>query len=208
MKNPVTKTALTLITTLILAAFASVSFAQGDAAAGANKVAVCAGCHGNAGDSQIAANPKLAGQNARYLFKQLEDIKSGARTVVLMTGLLNNLNEQDLHDIAAYFAEQDKTVEGADPALVELGESIYRAGIADLSVAACTACHSPSGQGNSQAGFPAVGGQHAEYVANQLRAFRSGERTNDGNTMPMRIVTERLTDKEIDALASYISGLH
>lgn len=208
MKNLVTKTALTLITTLILAATASVSFAQGDAAAGANKVAVCAGCHGNAGDSQIAANPKLAGQNARYLFKQLQDIKSGARTVVLMTGILNNSSEQDMHDMAAYFAEQETTVEGADPALVEVGEGIYRAGIADLGVAACTACHSPTGQGNSQAGFPAMGGQHAEYVATQLKAFRSGERTNDGATMPMRIETERLTDKEIDALASYISGLH
>lgn len=208
MKNLVTKTALTVVTTLILAVSANVSVAQGNAAAGANKVAVCAGCHGTAGDSQIAANPKLAGQNARYLFKQLQDIKSGARTVVLMTGILNSSNEQDLQDMAAYFAEQDATVEGADPALVELGQSIYRSGIADLSVAACTACHSPSGQGNSQAGFPAVGGQHAEYLATQLKAFRSGERTNDGTTMPMRIVTERLTDKEIDALASFISGLH
>ncbi|OGT73509.1 MAG: cytochrome C [Gammaproteobacteria bacterium RIFCSPLOWO2_02_FULL_57_10] len=208
MKALATKTVLTLLSTLAFAAFATTGHAQGDATAGQAKAAVCGACHGATGDSAIAANPKLAGQNANYLFKQMQDIKSGARTVALMTGLLNNSSDQDMQDIAAFYASQEGSVEGADPELVELGESIYRSGIASLNVAACTACHSPTGQGNSQAGFPALGGQHAEYTATQLKAFRSGDRTNDGTAAPMRIVSERLTDKEIEALASYISGLN
>lgn len=208
MKNLATKNALTLLTTLMIAAFASFSHAQGNASAGESKAAVCSACHGNAGQSTIGENPKLAGQNAKYLIKQMQDIKSGARTVPLMTGLLNNSSDQDMADMAAYFAAQEVTLEGANPELVELGESIYKAGIAKLNVAACSACHSPTGQGNAQAGFPALGGQHSQYTINQLKAFRAGERSNDGNPMPMRIVSERLTDKEIEALASYISGLN
>lgn len=208
MKKLATKNALTLVTTLLFAAFASFSHAQGNAAAGENKVATCAACHGANGQSTIGVNPKLAGQNARYLIKQMADIKSGERSVPLMTGMLTNSSEQDIADIAAFYAAQEVTLEGADPELVELGESIYRAGIASLDVAACSACHSPTGKGNPQAGYPAVSGQHAEYTAAQLKAFRSGERTNDGRAMPMRIISERLTDREIEAIASYISGLN
>lgn len=208
MKNLATKNALTLLTTLVIAAFASFSHAQGNAAAGESKAAVCSACHGIAGQSITSANPKLAGQNARYLIKQMQDIKSGARTVALMTGLLSGSSDQDIADMAAYFSEQEVTLEGADPELIELGESIYKSGIASLNVAACSACHSPTGQGNSQGGFPALSGQHSAYTAAQLKAFRSGERANDGTAMPMRMLSERLTDKEIDALASYISGLN
>lgn len=191
-----------------MAAFSFSAHAAGDAAAGETKVAVCAACHGTDGNSALGVNPKLAGQNERYTLKQLLDIKSGARSVPLMTGLLDNMSEQDLADIAAFYAAQQTTVQGADPELVELGQRIYRAGIADLGVAACAACHSPSGSGVAQAGFPALGGQHAEYIAAQMKAFRAGTRDNDGDTAPMRIVSERLTDREIEALASYISGLH
>lgn len=180
----------------------------GDAAAGERKSAVCAACHGADGNSELGSNPKLAGQNVRYLVKQMTDIKEGNRTVALMTGLLDNMSEQDLEDIAAYYAEQEHTIQGADPALVELGSSIYRGGIADLGVAACTACHGPSGDGVAQAGFPSISGQHAEYTATQLKAFRAGERTNDGDSAPMRTVSERLTDREIEALASYMAGLN
>lgn len=208
MKNLATKNVVILVSTLILAAVASMGHAQGNAAAGESKAVVCGACHGATGNSTLAENPKLAGQNARYLFKQMQDIKSGARTVAVMTGILNNSSDQDMQDIAAFYAAQEVTLEGADPELVELGESIYRSGIESLSVAACTACHSPTGQGNDQAGFPALGGQHAQYTANQLKAFRSGTRANDGNAMPMRIVSERLTDREIEAIASYLSGLN
>ncbi|MDT8427981.1 MAG: c-type cytochrome [Pseudomonadales bacterium] len=202
------KLVISLAASLALAALSSAVYAAGDAAAGERKVAVCAACHGSDGNSQTALYPKLAGQNEAYTFKQLQDIQSGARSVALMTGLLNSMSEQDLQDIAAFYASQEITLEGADPELVDTGASIYRAGIKDLGVAACTACHSPTGKGNAPAGFPAIGGQHADYLITQLKAFRSGERSNDGDTMPMRIVTERLTDKEIEALASFMSGLH
>lgn len=208
MKIQATKTVLTLLSTVTLALLANVGHTQGNASAGESKAAICGSCHGVDGNSSIPANPKLAGQNTDYLVKQMQDIKSGAREVMMMTGILNNVSDQDMADIAAYYESQEPSVGAADAELVELGESIYRTGISSLSVAACTACHSPTGAGNPQAGFPALSGQQAEYTATQLKAFRSGERTNDGNTMPMRIVTERLTDKEIEALASYISGLH
>ena len=181
---------------------------QGDAAAGEQKVAVCAACHGTDGNSQLGSNPKLAGQNERYTLKQLLDIKSDAREVPLMQGLLDNMSEQDLMDIAAFYATQEKTINGANPDNLETGARIYRAGIADLGVAACSACHSPNGAGVAQAGFPALGGQHAEYIVNQMKAFRAGTRNNDGDPAPMRLVSERLTDAEIESLANYISGLN
>jgi cytochrome c553 len=208
MKTLGAKNVLILVSTVFIAAFASFSQAQGNASAGESKAMMCGACHGPTGNSTIGENPKLAGQNAKYLIKQMQDIKSGGRVVAMMTGLLNNSSDQDIADIAAFYAAQDSSLEGADPALVELGESIYRSGITSLSVAACTACHSPTGKGNEQAGFPALGGQHVAYTVAQLKAFRSGERHNDGNAMPMRIVTERLTDREIEALASYLSGLN
>lgn len=196
------------LATILMAATSLTATAQGDAAAGEGKVQVCAACHGADGNSELGSNPKLAGQGERYTLKQLRDIKSGAREVALMTGLLDNMDDQDLMDIAAFYASQEITLQGADPELVPLGEQIYRAGITDLGVAACSACHSPTGSGIAQAGFPALGGQHAEYIETQMKAFRSGARDNDGDAAPMRIVSERLTDAEIEALASYVSGLN
>jgi len=196
------------LATLLMAAASLTAHAAGNAAAGEQKVAICAACHGPDGNSQLGSNPKLAGQGEKYLLKQLLDVQSGKREIALMTGLLNNMSEQDLEDIAAFYASQEMTLEGADPALIQLGQRIYRAGIPDLGVAACSACHSPTGAGVAQAGFPALGGQHAEYIAGQMKAFRSGARDNDGDAAPMRSVSERLTDREIDALASYISGLN
>ncbi|MEX0739245.1 MAG: c-type cytochrome [Pseudohongiella sp.] len=196
------------LATILMAVTSLTAYAQGDAAAGEGKVAVCAACHGADGNSDLGSNPKLAGQGERYTLKQLRDIKSGAREVPLMTGLLDNMDDQDLMDIAAFYAEQEITLEGADPDLVPLGQQIYRAGITDLGVAACSACHAPTGNGMAQAGFPSLGGQHAEYIETQMKAFRSGARDNDGDSAPMRIVAERLTDAEIEALASYVSGLN
>jgi cytochrome c553 len=182
--------------------------AAGDAVAGAQKVAVCAACHGVDGNSALGSNPKLAGQNQRYTLKQLRDVQSGAREIALMTGLLNNMSDQDLMDIAAFYADQEMTVNGADAENLEIGERVYRAGIAELGIAACSACHSPNGAGVAQAGFPVLGGQHAEYIVTQMKAFRAGTRDNDGDSAPMRLVSERLTDAEIESLANYISGLN
>lgn len=182
-------------------------FAQGDAAAGQAKSALCATCHGADGNSQLSINPKLAGQNASYLVKQLMDYKSGARANATMTAMVAALTDQDVLDIAAWYSSQQVSLLGADLETLELGETLYRAGIKDLSVAACSACHSPTGNGNGPAGFPSLSGQHSEYTLLQLRAFRAGERQNDSSAM-MRSVVERLTDKELEALASYVSGLN
>ena len=182
-------------------------FAQGDAAAGQAKSALCATCHGADGNSQLSINPKLAGQNASYLVKQLKDYKSGARVNPTMTAMVAALTDQDVLDIAAWYSSQQVSLLGADPETLELGETLYRAGIKDLSVAACSACHSPTGNGNEPAGFPSLSGQHSEYTLLQLKAFRAGERQNDSSAM-MRSVVERLTDKELEALASYVSGLN
>ena len=181
--------------------------AQGDAAAGQAKSALCATCHGSDGNSQLSINPKLAGQNASYLVKQLMDYKSGARANPTMTAMVAALTDQDVLDIAAWYSSQQVSLLGADPETLELGETLYRAGIKDLSVAACSACHSPTGNGNEPAGFPSLSGQHSEYTLLQLKAFRAGERQNDSSAV-MRSVVERLTDKELEALASYVSGLN
>lgn len=198
----------------VLCGLTSLASAAGDADRGESLAAPCAACHGQDGNSPAAAFPKLAGQGERYLVKQMVDIQSDARPVPQMAGQLDNLTEQDFADIAAFYAAQAGTVGEADPELVELGESIYRAGIAEKGVSACTACHSPTGQGNSDAGFPALGGQHADYTAAQLQAFRIGAdqpekgRTNDGETRVMRDTAAPMSDLEIEAVSSYISGLH
>ncbi|SQF93477.1 cytochrome c4 [Paucimonas lemoignei] len=180
----------------------------GDAAAGQAKTAVCGACHGPDGNSLAPNFPKLAGQGQRYLLKQLHEIKDGKRVVLEMTGLLNNLNDQDLADIAAYYGAQKASIGAADEKLVARGEALFRGGKLDQGMPACTGCHSPDGVGNAPAGFPHLGGQHADYIKKQLTAFREGERTNDGDTMVMRSIAAKLSNKDIEALAQYIQGLH
>ena len=180
----------------------------GDAAAGQAKAAVCGACHSPDGNSVAPNFPKLAGQGERYLSKQLHDIKDGKRTVLEMTGLLTNLSDQDLSDIAAYFASQKGSVGAADPALVERGRALFNGGDLQKGLPACTGCHSPNGAGIASAGFPHLGGQHAQYVTKQLTDFREGDRTNDGDATTMRTIASKLSNKDIQALASYIQGLH
>ena len=180
----------------------------GDAAAGQAKTAVCGACHGPDGNSMAPNFPKLAGQGDRYLLKQLHEIKDGKRQVLEMTGLLANLNDQDLADIAAYYSSQKNSVGAADPALVAQGEALFRGGNLEKGMPACTGCHSPDGQGNAAAGFPHLGGQHASYIEKQLTDFREGDRTNDGDSMIMRGIAAKMSNKDIKALASYIQGLH
>ncbi|MBF8793786.1 cytochrome c4 [Pseudomonas monteilii] len=181
---------------------------KGDATAGQAKTAVCGACHNPDGNSLAPNFPKLAGQGQRYLEKQLHDIKSGKRTVLEMTGMLANFNDQDLADIAAYFSSQKGSVGAADPNLVERGRALFNGGDLEKGMPACTGCHSPNGAGIALAGFPHLGGQHAQYVAKQLTDFREGNRTNDGDAMTMRSIAGKLSNKDIEALASYIQGLH
>jgi cytochrome c553 len=184
----------------------------GDASRGESQVATCAACHGADGNSAVPTFPKLAGQGEKYLTKQLQDIRDGARPIPTMVGQLDGKSDQDLADIAAFYAGQPRSGGQADPDKVALGEKVYRSGILERNVAACTACHSPNGNGNAPAGFPALAGQHAEYTAAQLRAYRQGYedpagRTNDGDTKIMRTTAFGLSDMEIDAVSSYVAGL-
>ena len=188
--------------------------AAGSIEAGATLYAKhCSQCHGKDGNSPAPSFPKLAGQGERYLIKQIKDIKSGARPVPMMAGQTDNLSDQDIADIAAYYASKTSTTGQADPALVEKGEAIYRGGIAERGIPACSACHSPTGAGMAAAGFPSLAGQYAEYTAAQLKAFRAAKdgregRDNDGEAMVMRTIAFKMSDSEIEAVSSFIQGLH
>ncbi len=206
-----------LVSLLLTLGITGMAHAAGDAAAGQNKVVMCGACHGADGNSAAPNFPKLAGQGERYLLKQLQDIKAGSsptaqpgvgRKVIEMTGLLDPLSEQDLADIAAFYASQKPTTGYADPALVERGEALFRGGKLDLGMPACTGCHAPDGQGNDLASYPRLAGQHAAYTAKQLTDFREGNRMNDGEAAIMRSVAAKLSNKDIEALSSYIQGLH
>lgn len=199
-----------IVSLLLTLGISGVAHAAGDATAGQAKAAVCGACHGPDGNSMAPNFPKLAGQGERYLVKQLKEIKDGKRVVLEMTGLLNNLNDQDLADIAAYFASQKGSVGAADPKLVARGEALFRGGDLAKGLPACTGCHSPDGKGNAAAGFPHLGGQHAQYITKQLTDFRKeeGGRANDGDAMTMRTIARKLSDEDITAVSSYIQGLH
>lgn len=201
------KTVIAVLAAAFVGLIPNLLLAQGDATAGQAKSALCASCHGADGNSPLAMNPKLAGQSAKYMVKQLQDFKSGAREGAIMASMVLSLSDQDMEDIAAWYSSQQATIQGADPESLELAERLYRAGNSEIEVAACSACHSPTGKGNAPAGFPSLSGQHPEYTLQQLKNFRSGARQNDGSAM-MRTVVERLTDKELEALASYVSGLN
>jgi len=194
----------------------SAALAQGVSAADLAKAQqtatrVCAACHGADGNSTLAPNPALAGQHAEYTLKQLtnfrpRDDKPAERPSAVMAGMVANLSVDDLRDLAAYFETQKPVPRMArDAELVKLGQAIYRGGILSKNVAACSACHGPNGSGMPSQ-FPRLAGQLSDYTAAQLRAFRSGERANDPNRM-MRAVADKLSDREITAVAEYIAGL-
>lgn len=182
-------------------------YAAGDPAK-AEKIAgqVCAACHGVDGNSPLPMNPSLAGQHPEYLYKQLTEFKSGARNNPVMAGMVANLSAEDMRNLAAYYAGITAAHLGADDKnLIDRGRILYRAGNPSNSVAACAGCHSPNGAG-MPAQYPRLAGQHPDYIAAQLKAFRAGDRANDPNEM-MRATAVKLTDPEIAALAEYISGL-
>jgi cytochrome c553 len=185
-------------------------FAAGDADAGQSKSAICAACHGADGNSAVPNWPKIAGQHASYLERQLALIKSGDRAVPEMAGIVMSMSEQDMADISAYFASQTNKPGLTDEALRATGEQLYRAGNSATDVPACMACHGPVGEGNPLAAYPAVAGQHAVYTEKMLKGFRSGSiwGEDDASSKIMTEVTLRLTDDEIKAVASYMQGLH
>lgn len=197
-----------IVSLLVVLGLVGAVQAAGDPVAGQAKAVVCGACHGPDGNSQLANFPKLAGQGERYLLKQMQDIKSGARPVLEMTGMLEPLSEQDMVDVAAYFASQKMSVGAADAGQVERGQDLFRGGKLAEGMPACTGCHLPDGSGIATAGYPHLGGQHADYIAKQLTAFREGERSNDGDSMIMRDIAAKLSNKDIEAVSSYVQGLH
>ena len=174
--------------------------AKGEAAFGA----VCAACHAADGNSTTPANPKLAQQHPEYLAKQLAEFKSGKRANVVISGMVASLSDADMRNISAWLAtKQAKPGFAKDKDSVALGERIYRGGIPDRQVAACAGCHSPNGAG-IPAQYPRLSGQHADYTAAQLTAFRDGVRKNSAQ---MTGVAAKMNDREIKAVADYIAGL-
>lgn len=181
----------------------------GDPEAGKENAETCAGCHGAGGAKPVmAVYPKLSGIGEKYLYQQLVLIKDKDREIAEMTGLLDDMSDQDLQDLAAYFNEQDISVGQADPDLVDEGQALYRGGNMASGVPSCAGCHSPRGKGNEPAGYPRLSGQTAEYVEKQLKAYRDGERSGGQNASIMADVAAKLTDAEIEAVASYVSGLN
>ena len=196
-----------LITSIASLALLGAAHAAGDATAGKTKSAMCAACHGADGNSPAPNFPTLAGQHPDYITKQLMAFKGGERTDATMNAMAAALSEQDMADIAAFYATQTGTAGKAAADKVELGETLYRAGNMASGVAACAACHGPTGSGNPMANFPSLNGQHADYTVAQLKNFRSGARANDAGSM-MRGVAGKMTDAEIEAVAQYIQGLN
>lgn len=184
--------------------------AEGDAAAGQSKAAICAACHGADGNSMVPQWPKLAGQHPAYTERQLLLIQSGARSVPEMVGIVASMSEQDFADVSAFFATQKNNGGVADEALSPLGEKLWRAGNAETGVPACMACHGPGGEGNPLAGYPALAGQHGVYTSKMLKGFRAGDNwgEKDTNSHIMNDAAARLSDDEIAALASFIQGLY
>jgi cytochrome c553 len=195
-----------------------ISQKPGDAAAGQTKANVCAACHGLDGNSTDPQYPKIAGQHAAFIVRQLKLFKSAERDGPVMLGFASTLSEQDMNDLAAYFSSQTIVAGTADEATipessetwVKRGERLYRGGNQSTNVPACMSCHGPSGRGNPGPAYPAIGGQHAQYTRAKLQAFRQGVvwgKAEQGNAI-MAEISKNLSDTDINALATYIEGLH
>ena len=181
----------------------------GDAKAGESKSAACGACHGIDGNPTDKQYPKLAGQNEAYIARQITLFKSQKRQNPIMMGFAATLSEQDMHDIGAYFAGKTSLPGVADDKLVERGQALYRAGDVKLGVPACMACHGPDGRGMAGAGFPQLGGQWTDYVATKLKDWKAGTTWgDDANAKVMPAIAQKLSDADINAIASYVEGLH
>ena len=206
------KFVVSLVATLVAtSAFANTpaapAAAKGDPTAAESIVnQLCAACHAVDGNSAAAANPKLAGLNAEYINKQLNDFKSGARKNAIMSGMVASLTPQDMLNLAAYYsAQQPKPGTSKDQALALQGQKIYRGGVMGAGVPACASCHGAQGKG-IPVQFPRLAGQHGDYIYTQLNEFRLGNRSNDAAKM-MRTIAAKMTDADMRAVSSYIQGL-
>ncbi|HEX5418459.1 MAG TPA: c-type cytochrome [Gammaproteobacteria bacterium] len=174
--------------------------------AGKTKAATCAACHGQTGNSVAPNWPNLAAQHPSYLVRELKAFKNGERQNPTMVGFASTLSEEDMRDLAAYFSSQTLIPKGADPKLVSQGQNIYRGGIPEKGVPACSGCHGPTGHGNYLAAYPRIAGQNQQYMLDTLKAFADGTRRSDPNEM-MRNIASRMSQDELQAVTSYIQGL-
>lgn len=201
---------------IVIAAMALMTFfsasavAAGDPEAGESKASVCAACHGMDGNSQVAQWPKIAGQHEGYIARQTRMVRDQQRDVAQMYPIVMNLSDQDIADISAWYATQTIKPGVADEALVEQGRALYHGGNPESGVPACMGCHGPTGNGIPGTGFPMLRGQHATYSADRLRRYRDGQTNgeDDPHSKIMVGVAENLIDGEIEAVSSYIEGLH
>ncbi|SEQ09522.1 Cytochrome c553 [Ectothiorhodospira magna] len=202
------KLVLIAVATLGMSMSASTLAEPGDPVRGKELSSPCVACHQADGNSVVPAWPKIAGKDEAYLLKQLQDYKAGRRSHALMNPQVAVLEEEDLPHLAAYFASQTATPgrTSASAEKLALGRQIYFGGNAASGVAACVACHGPTGKGNPAAVFPSVAAQHGVYTLDQLQQFRDGLRANDPARM-MRNVAGRMTDEEMSAVAEFIATL-
>ena len=190
------------------AAAAKDVFTQGDATAGQAKAAACFACHGPGGNGAINPDwPKLAGQHSAYIAEELAEFKSAKRKNPVMLGQAATLSDEDMKNLGAYFAAQKPVPGVASKDAVTVAQKLYRAGDASRGLPACAACHGPTGAGNAAGEFPRLGGQNSGYAAAQLKSFKAGERADDAKAQMMAAIAAKLSDQEIQALASYLSGL-
>lgn len=212
---------LTTLTCCILMAMSQLSLANapeatpaavGDAQAGKAKSASCAACHDVEGKNPLMPiYPRIAGQHASYTAEQLKLFKAGGRMDPTMSPMAKPLSDQDMLDLAAYFAGLPVKPGAAKEEFVKLGEKIYRGGNAQTGVPACAACHSPNASGNAAAKFPSLSGQSPEYIKKQLEDYKKGTRGGtapNANQVIMREIAVKMTADEIQAVSSVASGLH
>lgn len=193
---------------MLFIAAANMAVAKGDSVAGKDKSALCQGCHGEDGMSAASSFPRLAGQYAGYISRQIVDFQKRTRKDDTMEGMADTVTEkQDLEDIAEYFASQ-KMMHSDSPAESLPGKYLYMNGNPATNLYGCINCHGENGKGKSpnNSVFPVIGGQHKDYLVKQLEEFRSGKRSNDPAGM-MGDIAKKMTDAEINAVSEYLSGL-
>jgi cytochrome c553 len=194
-------------TTILGFAISNCARAEGNVQAGQTKAStVCLACHGLDGNSVNPEWPSIAGQHEQYIVKQVKAFRAGERTNTLMSPIAMTLTDQEIEDVAAYYASQKIKGKEAAEDKVALGQKLYRGGNADDKVPACMACHGPTGRGNPAANYPSIRSQYATQIVTQLQAYKAGTRKTDQNEM-MRTIAARLSDAEINAVAQYVQGL-
>ena len=215
MRTRIAAKAFSLIVFLAAGPALAESLVEGSIEAGKEKAATCSACHGAEGISVNPLWPNIAGQSATYIVEQVTAFRDGAsdpetakRYDPLMSPQSMSLSDEDIRDLAVYFESLPAAAQAvADASTLSRAEKLYRGGDVENGTAACLACHGPTGRGNPAASYPALHGQHAVYTAKQLNDYANGTRTSDGVTRVMRDIAARLSQEDIDALASYVQGL-